>query len=224
MTGQMRQLWQRTPRCLFGFSLSAAVKSFAAFFTCTWSNFHDVKSSLHRGHFTMSSRHESFSPTHSCRRCEHYYHTRTWGRQKQQPRVHKSTMFFCHDEWNNLLCLDLNLVLLQLFKPNTAKVNSWMSSCVIQWWLYGVMFWATVQQKFKNIVTWSKNMTVLKLQTRVRVIYTPAVRHGVLFLKQLLLTDRTHILGFRYFQPPGPWVVGSGSQNEQRHHFPSDRH
>lgn len=60
VTGQAWQMWQTTPRCLSGFSLSGAVKSFAAFFTCSWSNFKELNSSLHRGHFTISSLSESF--------------------------------------------------------------------------------------------------------------------------------------------------------------------
>lgn len=59
VTGKTLQLWQKTPRCLSGFSLSAGVRSFAAFFTCSWSNFKELKSSLHRGHFTFFSLSES---------------------------------------------------------------------------------------------------------------------------------------------------------------------
>lgn len=47
--GQTCQLLQTAPRCLLGFSLSAAVKSFTEFFTCHWSVFTELKFSLHRG-------------------------------------------------------------------------------------------------------------------------------------------------------------------------------
>lgn len=58
--GQTRQTWQTTPRCRFGFSRSAAVKSFVAFFTCSSSNFTVLNASLHRGHVTVSTWPVSF--------------------------------------------------------------------------------------------------------------------------------------------------------------------
>lgn len=67
VTGQSRQPWHRTPRCLFGFSLSEPVKSFAAFLACSRSSCREQKSSLHRGHFTASAPPDS--PWYSAHTC-----------------------------------------------------------------------------------------------------------------------------------------------------------